>query len=106
MKTQDQAGYRRLEERKRVDLPAQVSSQGVKCLALMQDISRSGGRLLVSRNFAVGADIEVTLANGIKRSGVVRRCLPIYGSRKFEIGFEVIEASWPESLLPPDDEIE
>jgi hypothetical protein len=104
MKTQNQAGCRRLEERKRVNLPAQMNSQGVKCLALMQDISRSGGRLLVNRMFAVGADIEVTLTNGTKRSGVVRRCLPIDGSRKFEIGFEVIEASWPESLLSPDDE--
>lgn len=73
-------------------------------MALMQDISRSGGLLLVNRMFAVGTDIEVTLTNGIKRSGVVRRCLPIEGSRKFEVGFEVIEESWPESLLPPDDE--
>ncbi len=104
MKPENQAECRRLEERKRVNLPAQVDSQGFKCLALMQDISRSGCRLLVNRMFAVGADIEVTLANGIKRSGVVRRCLPIDGSRKFEIGFEVIEGSWPESLLPPDDE--
>ena len=104
MKSENQADCRRLEERKRVNLPAQVVSQGVKCLALMQDISRSGARLLVNRMFAVGTDIEVTLANGIKRSGVVRRCLPIEGSRKFEIGFEVIDASWPESLLPTDDE--
>ena len=104
MKTQNHAEYRRLEERKRVNLPAQMDSQGVKCLALMHDISRSGGRLLVNRMFAVGTDVEVTLANGVKRSGVVRRCLPIDGSRKFEIGFEVIEASWPESVLPPDDE--
>jgi PilZ domain len=104
MKTQHDAEYRRLEERKPVDLPAQVDSQGVKCLAVIQDISRSGGRLLVNRMFAVGTDIEVTLANGIKRRGVVRRCLPIDGSRKFEIGFEVIEASWPESLVSPDDE--
>jgi hypothetical protein len=53
---------------------------------------------------AVGTAIEVTLTGGVKRSGVVRRCLPIDGSRKFEIGFEVIDASWPESLVPFDDE--
>jgi hypothetical protein len=104
MKSQNQAGCRRLEERKRVNLSAQMDSQGVKCLAQMRDISRSGGRLLVNRMFAVGTHIEVTLTNGIKRSGVVRRCLPIDGSRKFEVGFEVIEECWPESLLPPDDE--
>jgi PilZ domain len=104
MKTQNQAECRRLEERKPVSLPAQVASQGVKCLAQMQDISRSGCRLLVNRRFEVGTDIEVTLTNGIKRSGIVRRCLPIDGSRKFEVGLEVIDGSWPESLLPPDDE--
>ena len=73
-------------------------------MAVMLDISRSGARLLVNRMFAVGTDIEVTLTNGIQRRGVVRRCLPIDGSRKFEVGFEAIEATWPESLLPPDDE--
>jgi PilZ domain len=104
MKTQNEAECRRLEERKRVNLPAQVDSQGVKCLAVIQNISRSGSGLLVNRMFAVGTDVEVTLANGIRRRGVVRRCIPVDGSRKFEIGFEVIEASWPEGLIPLDDE--
>jgi hypothetical protein len=102
MKTQDQVECRRLEERKQVNLSAQVDSQGVRCLAVMKDISRSGARLLVNRMFAAGTDIEVTLTNGIKRSGVVRRCLPVDGSRKFEVGFEIIEASWPEDLIPSD----
>ena len=104
MRTQNQAEYRRLEERKRVNLPAQVDSKGVKCLAVMQDISKSGGCLFVNRMFAVGTAIEITLTNGIKRSGIVRRCLPIGGSRKFELGFELPEASWPESVVPPEDE--
>lgn len=104
MKTQDQTECRRLEERKGVNLPAQVDSQGTRSLALMQDISRSGARLHVNRLFAVGTDIKVTLANGIKRRAVVRRCLPIDGLRKFEVGLELIEAAWPESLLPSDDE--
>jgi hypothetical protein len=104
MRTQNQAECRRLEERKRVNLPAQMESQGVKCLAVMQDISRSGGRLVGNRMVAVGTDIEVTLASGIKRIGVVRRCLPIEGSRKFEVGFEVTDACWPENLLLPGDE--
>lgn len=104
MRTQDQAEYLRFEERKRVNFPAQVDSKGGKCLAVMQDISRSGGCLLASRMFGVGTEIEVTLPKGIKRSGVVRRCLPIEGSRKYEVGFEVIEASWPEGVMPPDDE--
>jgi PilZ domain len=104
MKTQNQDECQRLEERKRVNLFAQVDWQGVKCLAVMKDISRSGGCLLVNRMFAVGSDIEVTLADGAKRSGVVRRCIPVDGSRKFEIGFEVTDASWPESLVPTDDE--
>ena len=73
-------------------------------MAEMKDISRSGGRLLVNRMFACGTVIEVTLTGGIKRRGVVRRCLPVHGSRKFEIGFEVIEASWPESLVSEDEE--
>lgn len=73
-------------------------------MAVMQNISRSGSGLLVNRMFAVGTDVEVTLANGIRRRGIVRRCIPVGGSRKFEIGFEVIEASWPEGLIPPDDE--
>lgn len=104
MKTENQTEFGRLEERKQVNLSAQVDSQGVKRLAVMKDISRSGGRLLVNRMFAVGTDIEVTLANGIKQRGVVRRCLPADGSRKFEIGFEVMEGSWPESLLSEDEE--
>jgi hypothetical protein len=104
MKTENQTEFPRLEERKRVNLSAQVDSQGVKRLAVMMDISRSGGRLLVNRMFAVGTHIEVTLANGVKRSGVVRRCLPVNGSRKFEIGFEVMEASWPENLVSEDEE--
>lgn len=104
MKTQNQAECRRLEERKRVNFSAQVSSHGVKCLAMTKDISRSGACLLVNRMFSVGTAIEVTLIDGVKRSGIVRRCIPVEGSRKFEVGFEVIEASWPESLVPSDDE--
>jgi hypothetical protein len=103
MKTYNDAESRRLEERKRVNFPARIDSQGVKCLATVQDISRSGACLLVNRIFPAGAYIEVTLTNGIKRSGVVRRCLANGVSQKYDVGFEVTEASWPESLLVEED---
>jgi hypothetical protein len=87
-----------------VNLPARIDSLGARCLAMMQDISRSGGRLLVNRSFQVGTDIRVALSGGIERQCIVRRCVPVAGLQKFEIGFEVIEAGWPESVLPADEE--
>jgi hypothetical protein len=94
---------RRLHERKQVYLPARIDSQDTRRLGIMRDISRSGGRLFVNRSFQVGTDIRVVLSGGIERSCVVRRCVPIPGSQKFDIGFEVMEECWPENLLPSDD---
>jgi hypothetical protein len=102
--TLDQTQWDRLEDRKQVSLPARIDSQGVKCLAVMQDISRCGGCLLVNRSFQVGTDIRVVLSGGVERRCIVRRCVPVPGLEKFEIGFEVIEAGWPESVLPADEE--
>jgi len=97
------ATVQRLHERKPVYLPARIDSQGTRCLGVMQDISKCGGRVFVNRSFQVGTDIRVTLGGDITRSCVVRRCLPLAEAHKFEIGFEVVDESWPESILPPDD---
>lgn len=70
----------------------------------MQDISRCGGCLLANRSLPVGTDILVALSGGVERRCVVRRCVPVAELQKFEIGFEVIEAGWPESVLPADEE--
>jgi hypothetical protein len=99
-----QAGCRRLEERKQVTLPALIDSEGVRTLAVMQDISVFGARLFVKQPFPVGAHILVVLSAEIRRNCVVRRCRPIPNSPKFEIGVEVIEAGWPETVVPLDEE--
>jgi hypothetical protein len=100
---QDAGLAQRLHERKPVYLPARVESQGAKCLGVMQDISKCGGRVFVNRSFPVGVDIRVTIGGNVTRTCVVRRCLALAEAQKFEIGFEVIDESWPESVLPPDD---
>jgi hypothetical protein len=102
--TLEQTQWSRLEDRKRVNLPARIDSQGARCLAVMQDISRCGGCLLVNRSFQVGTDILVALSGGVERRCIVRRCVPVPELQKFEIGFEVIEAGWPEDVLPADEE--
>lgn len=104
MRMIEEAGIaQRLHERKPVYLPARIESQGARCLGVMQDISKCGGRAFVNRSFQVGTDIRVTLGGDVTRSCVVRRCVPLSEGQKFEIGFEVIDESWPESVLPPDD---
>jgi hypothetical protein len=99
-----QAECRRLEDRKPVSLPALIDSQGVKGLAVMQDISGCGARLLVNRQFAVGTGIRIVVNGDIARQCIVRRCRPVPDSPKFEIGVEVMEAGWPKDLVPPEDE--
>ena len=93
----------RLHERKEVYLPVRIESQGARCLGVMQDISKCGGRIFVNRSFRVGTDIRVALTGEVVRDCVVRRCVPFAEAQKFEIGFEVIGDSWPASVLPPDD---
>ncbi|HZQ55496.1 MAG TPA: PilZ domain-containing protein [Bryobacteraceae bacterium] len=93
----------RLHERKQVYLPARVESQAARCLGVMQDISKCGGRVFVTRSFPVGTDIRVTLGGDVTRNCVVRRCVPLAEAQKFDIGFEVIDESWPTSVLPADD---
>lgn len=93
----------RLHERKDVYVPAKIESDGGRCLGIMQDISKGGGRVFVNRAFLVGTDIRVTLGGEVTRDCVVRRCIPLADAQKFEVGFEVIDDSWPASVLPPDD---
>ena len=102
-RTFSQPASRRLEERKTVHFPALILSKIGKCLAVVRDISSHGGCLLVNRSFPVGIEIRVTLSGGIERSCIIRRCLPIAGSQKFELGLELMEDRWPENLLPSDD---
>lgn len=102
--TLDETQWSRLEDRKQVKLPARIDSQGARSLAVMQDISRCGGCLLANRSLPVGTDILVALSGGVERRCIVRRCVPVAELQKFEIGFEVIEAGWPESVLPADEE--
>jgi hypothetical protein len=77
----------RLEERKSAYMPVKISSQEVRCLGIMSDISRSGGRL------------QIRLVNRVERVGVVRRCMPAAVSTKYDIGFELMDSCWPDELL-------
>jgi hypothetical protein len=89
----------RLEERKASYLPAHIAANGGRCLGILCDISRSGGRLQVNRPIEVGAEITVRLASEVERTAVVRRCLPAAARNKFDIGFELMGTYWPEELL-------
>jgi hypothetical protein len=92
----------RLCTRKPVYLPARIQSEGTKSLGVLQDISKYGGRLFVMRSFPVDGEIRVTLGEGIERNCIVRRCVAVPNIHKFDLGFEVIEGPWPDSILPAE----
>ena len=89
----------RLYARKLVHWPAQIESEQTKCLGIMQDMSKSGGRLFMKRFFPVDTEIRVILAEGIERNCVVRRCVALPDMHKFDLGFEVLGEAWPDSIL-------
>ena len=93
-------GDRRLEERHDVHIPVYViTGEGKPLVAIMCDLSRSGGRLRMGRQLTVGSDISVKLANSAERTATVRRCVPVEGGRKFDVGIELVLDSWPEDLF-------
>src|ERR1043166_2784444 len=92
----------RLCTRRPVHLPARIEWEGSKCLGIMRDISKYGGRLFVKRSFPIDGEIRVILGEGIERTCIVRRCVAVPDMGKFDLGFEVIDGSWPNRVLPAD----
>lgn len=90
----------RLEERHDVHIPVYVTNgDGKSMVAILCDLSRSGGRLRMGRELSVGADISVKLADTTERTAAVRRCVLSNCGRKFEVGIELTFGCWPEELL-------
>jgi hypothetical protein len=90
----------RFEERVEIHKPAYITtSDGKALVALLCDISRSGGRLKTNRSLDIGSEITVRMANKVERVGVVRRCRPIPEENKFDLGLELLGNSWPDEVL-------
>ena len=89
----------RLEERRTVYVPARIATNSGRCLGILCDISKSGGRLQMNRPIEVGSEITVHLANEVVRTAVVRRCMPVTALNKFDIGIELMGACWPRNLV-------
>src|SRR6478609_1618552 len=94
------AAESRLEDRHEVHLAVYVKArQGHATIAIMQDVSRTGGRLRSNRRFEPGSEISVRLPNATERSAVVRRCIPIEDGTKFDIGLELMAQAWPDAMM-------
>src|SRR3954454_15071945 len=90
----------RLEDRHEVHMAVYVKArQGHATIAIMQDVSRTGGRLRSNRHFDPGSEISIRLPKTTERAAVIRRCIPIEDGTKFDIGFELLAQTWPETIM-------